>query len=207
MSEKDMEECLRVETIVQQWEDEGTISPPDLGLLQTHCAWCAPCSLRYSWLLALLQRDAHGRPVFNREEPRAGFSGDVMQTIRAAARGRATTRLAWAGMVAACLILLGGIGLLVQRLLPERPVEVVVHFELDAPGARAVTLVGSFNSWNTTALPMKDENGVWRITVRLKKGTTNTYNFLIDGSKWVPDPASPAEVDDGFGGKSSVLQL
>ncbi len=202
-----MEECLRVEAVVQKWEDEGIVSPPDLDLLQTHCAACPSCSLRYSWLLALLERDAHGRPVASREEPPVGFAEDVMRTIRAATRGKPTPRLAWLGMVAACLILLGGIGLLVQRLLPERPAEVVVHFELDAPGARAVTLVGSFNEWNKTALPMKDENGVWRITIRLKKGTTNTYNFLIDGTKWVPDPASPAQVDDGFGGKSSVLQL
>ena len=209
MSGKDMEECFRVEAVAQSWEDEGTVSLADFDLLLTHCAGCSACSLRYSWLLALLERDTHGQPVSDREEPRAGFSEEVMRTIGTAPRGRATSPLAWAGMVAAFLVLLGGIGFLVQRLLPEHPAEVIVHFELVAPEAREVTLVGSFNGWNPTAFPMKEVNrdGVWRITIRLKKGTTNTYNFLIDGTKWVPDPGSPVQVDDGFGGKSSVLRL
>lgn len=209
VSGKDMEDCFRIEAIAQTWEDKGTVSPLDFSRLQNHCAGCAACSRRYSWLLALLEREIYGVSVSNREKLRAGFSDEVMRTIGTAARSAAPSPLAWAGMVAAFLILLGGIGFVVQKVLPTRPAEVIVHFELEAPGAKAVTLVGSFNGWNPTALPMTDGNrdGVWRIIVRLKKGTTNIYNFLIDGSKWVPDPESPVQVDDGFGGKSSVLRL
>jgi hypothetical protein len=56
---------------------------------------------------------------------------------------------------------------------------------------------------------MHDPNrdGVWQVDVRLKRDSINTYNFVIDGKQWIADPRSQAQVDDGFGGKTSVLRL
>lgn len=87
--------------------------------------------------------------------------------------------------------------------------EVVVRFELEAPGAKSVALVGNFTGWDASKLMMSDadRDGVWQISVRLKKDSVATYNFVIDGTRWVPDPRSPAQVEDGFGGQSSVLRL
>jgi len=34
-----------------------------------------------------------------------------------------------------------------------------------------------------------------------------TYNFLLNGRRWIADPSSLRHVDDGFGGTSSVLDL
>ena len=50
-------------------------------------------------------------------------------------------------------------------------------------------------------------SGTWEITIPLRKGSMYTYDFLVDGQRWIPDPGSRTQVDDGFGGLSSVLRL
>lgn len=72
-----------------------------------------------------------------------------------------------------------------------------------------MSLVGSFTGWETSKLPMGDADGdgVWEVSVRLRKDALHTYNFLIDGTRWVPDPAAESQVDDGFGGQSSIVAL
>ncbi len=87
--------------------------------------------------------------------------------------------------------------------------EVLVRFELAAPEARKVNLVGDFNAWDPRGLAMKDATGEgdWQISIRLKKGRVYTYNFLMDGRRWIADPSSLRRVNDGFGGTSTVLEL
>ncbi|HXY19086.1 MAG TPA: isoamylase early set domain-containing protein [Gemmatimonadales bacterium] len=82
---------------------------------------------------------------------------------------------------------------------------VFVRFELAAPQARTVSVAGSFNGWQVGALTMvKDARGVWSATAPLPVGE-HRYEFVIDGTRWVPDPTAHAEVDDGFGGLNSVI--
>ena len=52
-----------------------------------------------------------------------------------------------------------------------------------------------------------DGDGVWEIQVPLRRGQEHQYQFLIDGSLWVPDPTAPLQVDGGLGGVNSVLQI
>ena len=79
-------------------------------------------------------------------------------------------------------------------------------FSYADPQAKAVFLAGGFNDWKTSATPMlKDADGAWRVTIPLKPGTYR-YKFFVDG-RWVPDPANPAQEDDGLGGKNSVIDL
>ncbi len=80
-----------------------------------------------------------------------------------------------------------------------------VSFSFYAPHAKAVAIAGSFNAWNTKAnsLTGPDKNGFWSIVVPLHEGRYE-YLFLVDGKDWHPDPSMPG-VDDGFGGKNSVL--
>jgi 1,4-alpha-glucan branching enzyme len=87
--------------------------------------------------------------------------------------------------------------------------EVVVRFELALPEARSVALVGSFTSWDITRLPMavSKGDGTWQVSVRLTKGLIYTYNFVVDGRRWITDPNASGQVDDGFGGHSSVIRL
>ncbi|HXY68339.1 MAG TPA: isoamylase early set domain-containing protein [Gemmatimonadales bacterium] len=92
-------------------------------------------------------------------------------------------------------------------LTPVRAVSdtVFVRFELAAPLARTVSVAGSFNGWQVGALTMiRDARGVWTATAPLPVGE-HRYEFVIDGTRWVPDPTAHAEVDDGFGGRNSVI--
>ena len=82
---------------------------------------------------------------------------------------------------------------------------VFVHFELSAPAAHAVAVAGSFNGWNTNALQLvRTASGAWSATIALPVGE-HRYQFVVDGTRWVPDPAAQSQVDDGFGGTNSVI--
>ena len=70
--------------------------------------------------------------------------------------------------------------------------------------ARSVSVVGSFNGWSPTATPMTPlGDGRWQAKVRLRPGRFE-YKLAVDG-RWIADPANPDAVDDGFGGRNSVL--
>jgi hypothetical protein len=82
---------------------------------------------------------------------------------------------------------------------------VYVRFELVAPEARSVSVAGSFNGWRVGAMPLtRVADGLWAATVALPLGE-HRYEFVIDGTRWVPDPTAHAQVDDGFGGRNSVI--
>jgi len=84
---------------------------------------------------------------------------------------------------------------------------ITVRFVLAAPNAHEVSVAGTFNQWDPQATPLvrSGANGVWSATITLPAGQ-HQYAFVVDGERWVPDPAAPA-VDDGFGRRNSVLTL
>jgi anti-sigma factor RsiW len=87
------------------------------------------------------------------------------------------------------------------------PQKTLVRFALRAPEARRVELVGSFNGWGSEGIALNrgsDEN--WVASVELQRGKYE-YTFVIDGERWVPDPAAGQLVDDGFGGHNAVIEL
>ena len=87
------------------------------------------------------------------------------------------------------------------------PESVFVKFILFAPAAKNVTLAGTFNRWEpgTTPLVRVNDEGVWTVTLGLPVGQ-HQYAFVVDGQRWVVDPAAPT-VDDGFGRKNSVVSV
>jgi 1,4-alpha-glucan branching enzyme len=84
---------------------------------------------------------------------------------------------------------------------------VFVRFVLYAPGAKRVAVAGTFNQWDQTTAPLvpAGTGGVWSTTLALPVGQ-HQYAFVVDGRRWVADPAAPA-VDDGFGRRNSVLAV
>lgn len=73
-----------------------------------------------------------------------------------------------------------------------------------------VHVAGEFNGWPGTVaaggyamtyLPQKD----LYYTKRTLQNGTYQYKFVLDEASWVPDPANPVKVPDGFGGQNSVL--
>ena len=81
----------------------------------------------------------------------------------------------------------------------------VVHFELSAPRASRVALVGSFNEWNPVATPLARDpaTGKWVVSLRLPPGR-HVYAFVVDGDV-TADPAAPRAADDDFGSTNSVV--
>lgn len=77
-----------------------------------------------------------------------------------------------------------------------------VYFKLQAPAAKSVALVGTFNNWNPKSRTLKqDAKGVWRTWMMLQPGTYE-YRFLVDG-QWRNAPDAD-EVPNPFGTRNNV---
>lgn len=82
-----------------------------------------------------------------------------------------------------------------------------VVFTLVASGASRVAVAGSFNGWNTAATPLRRVGkDTWAAEIPLGAGRY-VYQFVIDGTRWVPDPRAPRDADDDFGAANSVLTV
>ena len=65
-----------------------------------------------------------------------------------------------------------------------------VAFRVWAPGATGVSVVGSFNGWNTAANSLALENatsGVWSADVATAR-TNDNYKYMVNGKLWRSDP-------------------
>jgi 1,4-alpha-glucan branching enzyme len=47
---------------------------------------------------------------------------------------------------------------------------------------------------------------VWSVTLPLTPGRYE-YMFVVDGQRWVSDPAAIEQSDDGFGARNAVLEV
>lgn len=82
----------------------------------------------------------------------------------------------------------------------------VVEFVFVAPRAYDVVVVGDFNGWDRRATPMRrvQSGRAWTAVVAIPEGRYN-YAFVVNGTRWLADPAAPMAPDDGYGLRSSVL--
>jgi hypothetical protein len=82
-----------------------------------------------------------------------------------------------------------------------------VRFAFSAPEAHSVTIVGTFNGWDTHATPLhRDREGIWRVNVPLEAGRY-AYMFIVDGKRWVLDPSAARDASDDFGTPNSVVMV
>ena len=86
-------------------------------------------------------------------------------------------------------------------------------FAYSSRRARSVAVAGTFNGWVPTAHPMKRRtlaasgeagapDSLWYALVPVPRGR-HRYKFLVDGNRWIPDPANPDRTSDGSGGVAS----
>jgi 1,4-alpha-glucan branching enzyme len=68
----------------------------------------------------------------------------------------------------------------------------------------SVAVAGEFNSWSTSADPMKKQGDSWTLAKALPAGRY-MYKFVVDGSNWKADPTATETADDGYGGKNAVV--
>lgn len=86
---------------------------------------------------------------------------------------------------------------------------ILVRLIFEAPEAQSVTVAADWNQWMPETQPLTDEDGdgIWEIHLRLQRGRDYQYQFVIDGSHWVADPEARVQIDDGFGGVNSLLNI
>jgi glycosidase len=79
------------------------------------------------------------------------------------------------------------------------------EFTYPAGNESSVEVHGGFapDGW-TTGVPMMKVGSTWQASVPVPWNTQVQYKFVVDGN-WVPDPGNPNQIDDGYGGKNSVL--
>ena len=121
---------------------------------------------------------------------------------RGSRAGRVRTRQALALLVVAAHAFRAPARAAVPEATPEG-----VRFTLVDRDAGTVFLAGAFNGWDPRATPLRaGADGLWEVTVPLAAGV-HQYKFVIDGSRWIADPAHAARVDDNRGGFNSVFAL
>ena len=81
-----------------------------------------------------------------------------------------------------------------------------IVFELDAPSARSVQVLGDFNQWSRSVMSsmQRGSDGRWRMTTMLPPGRY-VYAFLVDGHTFRRDPQRDAIEDRDFGVTGSEL--
>lgn len=96
----------------------------------------------------------------------------------------------------------------VEQAVPPTAAQVqTVQFVFRAPTAQHVALVGDFNDWDGDATPLRRASGgLWTVTVPLTAGRY-TYTFVVDGERWMADPAAPPAPPDESGRPGSVVTI
>jgi 1,4-alpha-glucan branching enzyme len=94
-----------------------------------------------------------------------------------------------------------------KQYLKSKPV-VKVTFALPAEEAKKVTVVGSFNEWNTKkAVALKKlKNGTFKGTVDLEKDNSYEFKYVVDGT-YVNDDQADAYAVNVFGTENGILNL
>ncbi|MBN1699776.1 MAG: isoamylase early set domain-containing protein [Spirochaetales bacterium] len=168
-----------------------------------HTSECAECSARLKSFLVLMK----GTPLKRRPDP--GLSGRVFSVIEESGRIKRHNPLRWLAVPLAASIIAALAVFLTFTLRGTEGQMVTIHLSLEAPYARSVSVVGDWNAWDPRANILHDPegDGTWEIKLKLSSSRDYRYQFLIDGTYWIPDPDASLHVDDGFGGINSVLEI
>jgi 1,4-alpha-glucan branching enzyme len=80
--------------------------------------------------------------------------------------------------------------------------------KIAATGAKNVSIVGDFNTWNIYANPMKKlKSGDFTITLELEPGREYQFRYLIDDTRWENDWNADKYVKGPFGSDNSVIYV
>lgn len=98
-----------------------------------------------------------------------------------------------------------------KQPLKSKPV-VKCAFKVNAEqvaNADALSLVGCFNNWDTSAHPMKKlKNGDFKLDVNLDANQSYQFRYCSDKGDWFNEPEADAKVVVAdLGAENSLLQL
>lgn len=151
--------------------------------------------------LVVVDGDANGRAPRDPGARVPGFAARLTRrTLALSPLGALAAAALIAALAAAGTRIADGLG-------PGARGEQSVEFVLVAPAAAHVAVAGDFNDWSASSTPMhRTPSGAWSATVRLRPGRY-TYSFVVDGTRWIPDPLAPPSPRDDFGTTSSVVMV
>ncbi len=83
-----------------------------------------------------------------------------------------------------------------------------IVFALHDHTANSVEVFGSWNGWTAPQqLLSRGEAGLWQSPPLALSPGRYAYKFLLDGARWLDDPANPAKAPDGSGGLNSIVKI
>jgi hypothetical protein len=73
--------------------------------------------------------------------------------------------------------------------------------------AESVSLVGEFNDWDPTAMPMKlgKSKASYRATVELEPSREYQFRYLVNGEQWLNDQQADGYAPNGYGDNNCVV--
>lgn len=73
---------------------------------------------------------------------------------------------------------------------------------------KTVYLVGDFNNWDETAMPMQCEaDGSFSLTIEVEKNREYQFRYLVNGIEWHNDWNADRYVPNPYSGDNSVVNL
>ena len=202
--------CRNIKRLFDLWEAGNKTMPADYLVIAAHLKVCKKCSLKYLALSRFYKRDCG---ILSGERAAADSIDITNKVMDKIGSGNSITkrspRIKYIWAVAAIICVSSISPILINKLSGgNSPDHVEIRFYLTAPEASSVVLVGDFTNWEKDRIRLSDpdNDGVWETNLKLKKGEIFKYNFIIDGEGWIIDPNSPINIDDGFGGKTSLVQ-
>ena len=83
-----------------------------------------------------------------------------------------------------------------------------LEFTYHNDSAWSVALAGDFNGWALTATRCERKgNGVWRALMLLPPPGRYRYKLVVNGERWIEDPANAMKEPDEYGGFNSILHI
>lgn len=83
-----------------------------------------------------------------------------------------------------------------------------LEFTYHDDAAAQVALAGDFNAWSSTqTLFTKEDDGVWRTQIEPLSPGRYRYKLVLNGARWIEDPANAMKEPDEYGGFNSILHL
>lgn len=129
---------------------------------------------------------------------------ETAQPVPGASRERQGAGVVSAGTAVAAALRHRHPGLARYPALPHVDAATVT-FVLHDHGAAQVAVLGSWDAWSAPLLLQQDEPGVWRVALPRPAAGRYAYKFLLDGARWLADPANPRRTWDGITGFNSLL--
>jgi hypothetical protein len=192
--------CKECEALLERRWDGETLSPDEDARVSAHLAACEACTELTIEVDGLLDVAADLRDLtYDRAVEVAPL---VLQPNR-------RRPLAWAmglGWVTAALLAGLYLGRGAEAPAPVAAQDVMVRFAVPVAAANSVEVVGDFTGWEKRIPLTANADGMWVGQVRMQPGRYH-YVIVVDGERMEVDPTAPQVVDDGFGGKNSVLDV